>query len=804
MPLGKDRQPRKEGLMSRRGTLARWPIAWLLLVMSGSAAGLVAIHRPRAATDVDTIELYKRWTFPTARIRRDPGLGGRDPRYGALSLPPAPSLREDAASHIGDDLGLGKLKNAAAGWSRSLGPARTVIDQVCLVPDVPTFLEAIAAWDETHFFPILIDEPAWTLPFLRAFQPARVVRLTRRKPVAASDGPVAATRAGDRQPVTWLDGVRAVSRAWSSGTTSDGTVASGRAPAKLGPVPPGVVLTSPASPMFAGAVALAAGRFEPLIRFEIGPASSPLTPRFESTLTAAQAWTLALAVEQRVAALTDSYRGIGDSCDFLTIAGDWPYRYVGAVRSEETPGILAVDDLFGRALAGDPEHNGLARSRQRWAYAGRLVGDPAASVFRAMCSLFLQPSSALLWNTYGDSEPWNIYAMKPAAETLKSQILGSDRVELHSNPGADLNAWHRANQPASRFGFFMFNSTGGSRDFSITGGPGHPGDIPLGVPSVVSTIHSFSAAEPMNPETIAGRWLEQGAYAYYGSVNEPFVQAFRPPSLITHLIASDVPLVAAVRQGEYEHFGHPWRLIYLGDPLYRVLGQKDAQVSKRLPPEKWTAVENEKSDWAWSIVKEPASSPLPQESSAAAALAGCLDSAIRDASRAAVGGLAPRPTDQLAALERLDRDQWNAEDRKHYDQVLIDSLIWAGRTEILWTRLCRIAGDDRSARVWHVLEWLATSRLAKLFDDPQARGQFPAALDLWEMVMSEPWPDGSAFPEQFTRRLHALAANQPERLAGLGDRLARVSQKMITANRRSAQAEFVEAERARIARELER
>ena len=46
-----------------------------------------------------------------------------------------------------------------------------VVDQVYLVPDVPTFLEVIAAWDERRLFPILIDDPAWTLPFLRAFRP---------------------------------------------------------------------------------------------------------------------------------------------------------------------------------------------------------------------------------------------------------------------------------------------------------------------------------------------------------------------------------------------------------------------------------------------------------------------------------------------------------------------------------------------------------------------------------------------------------------------------------------------------------
>ena len=31
-----------------------------------------------------------------------------------------------------------------------------------------------------------------------------------------------------------------------------------------------------------------------------------------------------------------------------------------------------------------------------------------------------------------------------------------------------------------------------------------------------------------------------------------------------------MPLAAALRQGESEPFGRPWRLIYLGDPLYRL------------------------------------------------------------------------------------------------------------------------------------------------------------------------------------------------------------------------------------------
>ena len=52
------------------------------------------------------------------------------------------------------------FSRASDDWRRRSGPERAVIDQVCLVPDVPTFLEAIATWDDRHYFPILIDDVA--------------------------------------------------------------------------------------------------------------------------------------------------------------------------------------------------------------------------------------------------------------------------------------------------------------------------------------------------------------------------------------------------------------------------------------------------------------------------------------------------------------------------------------------------------------------------------------------------------------------------------------------------------------------
>src|SRR4051794_6090151 len=151
---------------------------------------------------------------------------------------------------------LQELGRASAGWGQRAGPERQVVDQVCLVPDLPTFLEAIATWDDRHYFPVLIDDVEYTLKFLRAFQPARVVRLPRRA-AALSPGEV------------WDRAVAAVGQSWSAEGAPGAEVVPGDAvPRRLGATPPGVVLASPEGPALAGAVALAAGRFQPLLRFE--------------------------------------------------------------------------------------------------------------------------------------------------------------------------------------------------------------------------------------------------------------------------------------------------------------------------------------------------------------------------------------------------------------------------------------------------------------------------------------------------------------------------------------------------------
>ena len=54
------------------------------------------------------------------------------------------------------------------------------------------------------------------------------------------------------------------------------------------------------------------------------------------------------------------------------------------------------------------------------------------------------------------------------------------------------------------------------------------------------------------------------------AVNEPFLESFRTPTLVSTLLADNLPFAAACRKLADEPFGQPWRVMLFGDPLYRV------------------------------------------------------------------------------------------------------------------------------------------------------------------------------------------------------------------------------------------
>lgn len=627
-----------------------------------------------------------------------------------------------------------EVRKASVTWDNRPGPSRQVVDMVCLVPDLPTFFEAVAAWDEAHYFPVLIDDVELTFKFLRAFRPARIVRYPSKAAAIPPDK-------------VWEKAVAAVGKAWSSGNVPADRIPRGDAPpASLGPTPPGVVVSTPDSPSLAGAVALAAGRFQPLLKWE--------TPKhFADVIPEGEARDLSLSLDALVSGCVPRYDALGDDCDFVTLAGDYPYRYTANNQSN------AFDDLILRS----------ARTGSRWAFAGRIMGDPVQSAYRAMCSLFLSPSTALMYNTYQEKEPpWSQYAMTRAAAVLGKVLPVTHR----SGPRAGLAGWHQTFDPVNRFGLVVLNSHGNPTTFHLEAGPGQTADIPESGPAVVLMIHSFSADMPTDPDTIAGRWLANGAYAFYGSMNEPYLHAFRTPGLASSFLAENLPVVVSQRQTSGEAAAQPWRLVYFGDPLYRL---------KPLPADagrtaSWGPVDG------WRSYGEY----LPPAPNAAEGLR--LNWALKAAIFRLQTGTAPRQkTDLPGTLLGIARDRLEPPFRPLYDDLLADTLFQAGRTAELIDRLSRIPPAERSPAVRRHLETAQTAALQRA----ASTNNFRQALSLWGDVIRA---RGSRdFARVFTERVGRLA-DTPVKRAEWQSRL-RASQR---ANADPDNAAVIEAELKRV------
>ncbi|MDR3636151.1 MAG: hypothetical protein P4L84_20285 [Isosphaeraceae bacterium] len=631
--------------------------------------------------------------------------------------------------------GAADLRRAAAGWERQSGPQRQVVDQVCLVPDLATFLEVVGTWDQGHYFPVLIYDFELTFKFLREFRPARIVAYpAKAKPVAEND--------------LWKAALRAVGRSWAPAGAGKDSPRGDSVPKELGETTPGVVLSAGDSPMLAGGVALAAGRFQPLLELKV-------EKHYTDVFKPSDANAFALQVERRVADAVPRYDRLGDGCDFLTLAGDWPYRY------ETEKGDNALDDLLGRF----PDF------QTRWAFTGRLAGDVTQSLYQAMCSLFLQPRSALLFNSYNEREkPWSDYRMTDASKALSALLPVTHR----SGERASLTGWHDAFDPVNRFGLVLINTHGDPTRFNLPGGPGQSADVPPSVPTAVLMIHSFSAANPNDPNTIAGRWLAQGAFVYYGSMNEPYLQAFRSPATVGSLAAERLPLAAAVRQSPPETFGKPWRLTFVGDPLYRIDPRKIPRLASWAPVAGWPA---------YPEYEEPAA-----DSPADVRLNWALKTAIFRLQASA----RPRVrTDLATVLLGIDRSQLPEKLRPSYDSLLADTLLESNRVGLLLGRLSAIPGAERSPQVRRLWETLVMNRLQRLTTHPD----FPRAAELWSEVIASPAP--ADFQQLVTARIAGLANSK----AQLGDWRQRLQKARRTA-RDAATIRTVEEELKRVEAKL--
>ncbi len=609
-----------------------------------------------------------------------PGAGS--PRRGLAVAPPQAA---DSPPTGLFDSRLESLRRGSMSWELRQGPRRKVVDQVCLVPDVATFLEVVASWDSETYYPVLIYDVETTLKFLRAFRPAKVIRYNRKVPPVPEDR-------------LWDLAVFSVGAAWSDEAAAVGEILPGdKVPKKLGPTPPGVVISSPDSPSLAGAVALAAGRFQPLVRLDSGK-------KFDDVLQGKDLVQFLDGVNKAVAAVVPAHDAMGDDCDFLTLALDAPYSY------EDGDGRNALDDRIGRS----------ADSTVRWAYVGRLMGDPVLSAYRAMCSLFLQPQSGAFFDGYeGKGEVFSQYATLPATLQLGGKLPVT---QVGGKPRADLASWHATFDPKNRHGLVMINTSGSPTQFNLPQGTGYYVDVPPSVPAAVHMIHSFSAADPRNPDTIAGRWLANGAFVYFGSMNEPFLQSFRTPSLIASLLAERIPLSAAFRNAPREGvFGKPWRLVYFGDPLYRI--EFDPTPPARLktypPTDHWPRFEE---------YARPAA-----DASADTRFVWALQTAIFRLQR----GQSSRQSDDLAAiLLAIPRSQVSPNFRPMFDALTIDQAYESGKYAELRDWIGRIPAAEQTGMI---PRYLGSTLLAEL-NTALGMGNPARAREVWTALIRSSLP----------------------------------------------------------------
>lgn len=435
---------------------------------------------------------------------------------------------------------------------RAIRQGVPVIPTLVLVPTPQAYLDAIAQWRPDGRFPILIDDGTPHAreqigQFVRAFEPESIVR--------ASEA-VEPWRGPRKQRIGRI--VEAHGRSLGMGVGGD--------PAQLFAanqiLAPGIVIADPDDPAWTAAIALAAGWAQPIAfvsGFPKNPSGSMNAERVEL-----------LASEIALAAQNTNlpWDSLGDRLDAIALCLNTPAKFT---REGDT---FATTDRLGQHAGGE-----------RWAWSSQLLGSSRDAAFAAMCSLFLPPTEAWLFDGYPTTgEPWDSYDLTRAADRLEDIDLPAT---VSDGARASLRDWRfLASKPVDADLIFV-NTRGNAPWFELNTGRAWMGDVPqLNRPAAVHFTHSWSATRVGQRETIAGRWLERGAFAYIGSVHEPFLQAFVPGPVLTARLRASYPWAALGR-----HDGNPvgdgpvWKVATVGDPLFTamvVAGDAPARVDRPL------------------------------------------------------------------------------------------------------------------------------------------------------------------------------------------------------------------------------
>lgn len=432
-----------------------------------------------------------------------------------------------------------------------------VIPTLVLVPDEASYLEAIALWTPTRRFPILIDDNTRATRediarFVRAFEPTAIVRWQAPSTAAT---PAEAT----------INKALARTQGWKSGEVEPAAFLNTHWSQHH---PPGIVATRLGDSAWPAALALAAFRNQPIIFVPTDKAPGSLASVFSPGDIDGLSTFLAKACDElAVTSPGVRWRAVGDEIETLTLCLNCPVKASTNGKDE-----VATTDQLGRLGT-------IAEPGPRWGWAGQIFGSQSQAAYRAMCALFLNSRRAWLFDGYESTPQWSAYDGGATAEVLRKANFD---VELIDDPKGSEREWRARAEKPVKADLITVTTMGNSDFFELRPGLCRPGDVPcLALPAAVHFTHSWSAQWPARRDTVAGRWFERGAYAYIGSVQEPYLQGFVPtPGVAMRWAAGGTWGLIGRQDGG--RFAQPWKIAVFGDPLM-LFGDSLARASDPLP-----------------------------------------------------------------------------------------------------------------------------------------------------------------------------------------------------------------------------
>lgn len=422
---------------------------------------------------------------------------------------------------------------------------RSVARDLYIAADIPSVLDLLGRWDADTMFPILLWDDYLVPAFIEKFKPKRVYFAPPSSSTAVTPELVWGAATAALSPKLTNEFAKADRRTYEETRKAIEQKACG------------IVFADMKGTGVPAAAMLAAGHFQTMIMSMIS-VQDPVKVISEKEYN---------ALKDKFLELLDStglsYKQYFDDLDYFTIACDIP---VGVnLFSRYDKQSTAVDDALFR---NDDD--------SRWGFGGRLIGDDVYKLYQANCSLFLPFEDAFLFNTYSQSGSWGTYSTEFAEEALTEAGYKVENIMEDAN----LVTWRNKFTAINRASLVHCNSSGGQTSWSMKGRGATHEDVPLTLPTVVSYIHSNSTGNTYSHNTIAGRWIKNGAFIFYGSYREPLLDAFRPPKESFADAMAGYPMGFSLRRKMGENFYTPWKLIYFGDPLYSLTAKRN---DKTLP-----------------------------------------------------------------------------------------------------------------------------------------------------------------------------------------------------------------------------